>query len=151
MKIIKLPWRQMEKLTTHLAEKIHKRYSVIIGLNRGGLVPSVLLSHITKTKHGVVSIESYQGRKKTSKHKLDYHVSMIGKLNPKTKVLMVDDISDTGESLKKIIQVMKKLGCDPKNIDTATLYYKSKSCFVPTYYAKHTSDSDWIEFPWQRP
>ena len=140
----------MEKLTTSLAKKINKRYDVIVGLNRGGLVTSVLLSHITKTKHGVVSIESYQGKKKTGRHKLDYHVSMIGRLNSKTKVLMVDDISDTGESLREIIKVMAKLGCSPKNIDTATLYYKSRSCFEPTYHARHAPDEDWIAFPWER-
>lgn len=140
----------MEKLTTSLSKTIRKKYDVIVGLNRGGLVVSVLLSHVTKIKHGVVSIESYQGRKKTGKHKLDYHVSMIGRLSGQTKILMVDDISDTGESLREIIKVMTKLGCNPKNIDTATLYYKSRSCFKPTYHVKHASDSDWINFPWER-
>jgi hypoxanthine phosphoribosyltransferase len=150
MKTIDLSWRDIDNLVSTLAKKINKRYDVIIGLNRGGLVASVLLSHITKTKHGVVSVESYQGKRKSGKHKLDYHVSMIGQLNSKTKILLVDDISDTGESLREIMKVMHKLGCKIENIDTATLHYKSRSCFKPTYFAKHINDADWINYTWEK-
>jgi len=150
MKTIDLSWRQIEKLVSVLVRKIHKKYDVIISINRGGLILGTLLSHATKTRHGVTSIESYQGRKKSKSHKIGHHISMIGALSPKTRVLLVDDISDSGESLREIFKTFEKLGCPSKNIDTATLHYKTRSCFEPTYYAKRINDYDWVNYPWER-
>jgi hypoxanthine phosphoribosyltransferase len=107
-----------------------------------------LLSHAIKTKHGVITIESYQGKKK-GKHSVDWHVSMIDKIYPDTRVLLVDDISDSGGSLIKIIKVLQELGAKKSNIDTATIHYKKKSKFKPTYFAEQIKDSDWINYPWE--
>lgn len=150
MKQRNVSWREVEGLVNSIASKIDKKYSVIIGINRGGLVPSVLLSQITKIRHGVTTIESYLGKKRSKQSKVSYHVSMIGNLGPQSKVLLVDDIADSGISLVKVVQTLEKLGCKKKNIDTATLHYKTQSRFKPTFYGKKIPDYDWINYPWER-
>lgn len=150
MKTINLSWRKVERLVGNLVSQINKKYDVIVSINRGGLIPGVMLSHAIKTKHGVITVESYQGRKKGKTHNVGYHISMIGKISSKTKILLVDEISDSGKSLREIMKTFKKLGCPIKNIDTATLHYKSKSCFKPTYYAKQINNYDWILYPWEK-
>jgi hypoxanthine phosphoribosyltransferase len=60
-------------------------------------------------------------------------------------VLLVDDVSDTGESLKEIKKYL--LGLEPALLSTATLYIKPWSIFMPDYYASKTAA--WIIFPWE--
>lgn len=149
MNVKSVSWKQVEKLVEEIASRIHKKYNVIIGINRGGLIPSVLLSQVAKIKHGVTTIESYQGKKKGT-HRQDYHVSMIGNLGPKAKVLLVDDIADSGHSLIEVMKLLEKLGCKTKNIDTATLHYKLQSKFRPTFFGKKVSNQAWMQYPWER-
>ena len=110
MKTKNVPWREVERLVRVIAKRIQKKYDVIIGINRGGLIPSVMLSQTTKIRHGVTTVESYQGRQKSKKHKVSLHISMIGEIGPKSQILLVDDIADSGESLIEVIKVLKKLG-----------------------------------------
>lgn len=151
MKQRNVSWQEVERLVDSIASQIKKKYNVIIGINRGGLVPSVLLSQVTKIRHGVTTIESYQGQSKAKKCKVSYHVSMIGNLEPKSKVLLVDDIADSGHSLIEVMKILKTLGCKESNIDTATLHYKIQSKFKPTFYGKKVPDYDWLNYPWERP
>ena len=151
MKIRNVSWREVEKLVDNIASRINKKYNVIIGINRGGLVPSVLLSQVTKIRHGVTTIESYQGHNKIKKCKVSYHVSMIGNLDKKSKILLVDDIADSGHSLIEVMKILKSLGCKEGNIDTATLHYKIQSKFKPTFYGKKVPNYDWLNYPWERP
>ena len=149
MRIINLSWKKTDQLVSRLKKKLDKRYDLIIGINRGGLVPSVMLSHAAKVKHGVITIESYKGNKK-GKHVVDWHVSRVDVLLPLATVLLVDDISDSGGSLIKTIKVLQELGCKKSKIDTATLHYKKKSKFKPTYFAEQVKDADWINYPWEK-
>jgi hypoxanthine phosphoribosyltransferase len=150
MQIRRVPWSEIEKLVKSLAKQINKKYDVIIGINRGGLIPSVMLSHLTKIRHGVTTIESYQGKKKSRQHKTSLHISMIGELGPTSRVLLVDDIADSGESLIEVIKVLHKLGCTEGNVDTATLHYKAQSKFKPTFYGKEVPNYDWLNYPWEK-
>jgi len=62
------------------------------------------------------------------------------------RVLVVDDLADTGESLKLVNSHLKKHGASEVKI--ATIYYKPWSIIVPHYYEKETRR--WIVFPWER-
>jgi hypoxanthine phosphoribosyltransferase len=54
-----------------------------------------------------------------------------------SELLIVDDIADTGKTLKKYDWFA-----------SATLYYKRRSVIKPTFYVKETEN--WIVFPWER-
>lgn len=63
----------------------------------------------------------------------------------KEKKSLVDEIVDSGQSLKLIIDHINQQGAS--EVKTATLYYKPSSIIKPDYYEKETSK--WIIFPWE--
>ena len=62
------------------------------------------------------------------------------------RVLLVDDLTDTGESLKVAVGYLKTL--KPKEVRTAVLQHKKRSKFVPDYYAEELEKWEWIIYPW---
>jgi len=62
------------------------------------------------------------------------------------KVLVVDDVADTGESLKVAVEHLDI--CGAKAIKTATIYYKPQSIFKPDFFIVQTEQ--WVVFPWER-
>jgi len=147
----KISWNAVGKLIDNLEHQIlqsKKKYDFIIGINRGGLIPSVMLSHKLGSIHGVHTVQSYSGKEKRDVQ-ADLYISMIGFIKSHHNVLLVDDIADSGESLQVSLKTIKKKDSDVRNIDIATLYYKPKSVITPTYYSKKISNNMWIYFPWE--
>ena len=72
-----------------------------------------------------------------------------GDITPDT--LIIDDICDSGETLKQIVEKYQTLYNKPFNLDSAVLHYKPHtSCFEPTLWAKRWSNPNWIQYPWER-
>jgi hypothetical protein len=61
------------------------------------------------------------------------------------KVLIVDDITDTGESMTIAKEFVKKF--NPKEIRTATIFHIKTSKFIPDYYSKKIGWI-WVMWPW---
>ena len=64
-----------------------------------------------------------------------------------TRVLVVDDIADSGETLKI---VMNDLTSKNSKIEfkSATLFYKKSSVYEPDFWINEAND--WIDFFWER-
>ncbi|MGE0207493.1 MAG: phosphoribosyltransferase, partial [Candidatus Babeliales bacterium] len=62
-------------------------------------------------------------------------------------ILIVDDLVDTGETMKFLIEALKD-SLPKTTIKIATLYYKPTSCIKPDYYIEETTN--WIVFPWEK-
>src|SRR5260370_1482363 len=62
------------------------------------------------------------------------------------RVLVVDDVSDTGHSLRVVANHLRRKPV--KEIRVCTIYMKPQSIFRPDYYARTTRK--WIIFPWER-
>jgi hypoxanthine phosphoribosyltransferase len=61
-------------------------------------------------------------------------------------VLIVDDITDTGDSIKVAMEQIAKL--KPREIKTAVLQHKKTSSFQPDYYGEIIDEWRWIIYPW---
>lgn len=152
MEEINFSWQETEELVENIVSQIKdssKKYDFIIGINRGGLIPSVLISHALQIPHGVLTVTHYEGNKMLAHVKKDLYISGVIGIKAHHNILIVDDIADSGICLKESIKTIKKMDSDAKNIDTATLHYKPKSIVKPTYYGKEVSDNAWINFPWE--
>jgi len=91
-----------------------------------------------------VAVEFYVGVAETkSKPAITQPVSVSVK---DKKVLVVDDVTDTGESLRVVQSHLEERGAT--EVKTATVYYKPWSLVVPDYYEKETRS--WVVFPWER-
>ena len=113
---IYLSWDDTIDLVNTLCEKIiteQPNIDSVFGLKRGGLIPAVMISH---------------------KLGLPWSDVML----PNT--LVVDDICDTGITLKNTVGVY-----------TAVLHYKPHtSCYKPNIYAYEHNGDEWIIYPWER-
>ncbi len=117
----------------------------IVGVSRGGWAPARILSDLLENARTAnIRIEFYTGLGKTrSKPIVTQPISdkIAGK-----NALVVDDVSDTGESLKVALEHLLKMGA--ASVKTVTIYFKPHSILKPDYFAESTSD--WIIFPWER-
>jgi len=121
-----LSWDDIEKQVDKLAEQINKmdkKPFYIYGVPRGGAIPAVWLSHKT-------GINYYQ-----------LNSSQISKTADLSHILIVDDICDSGETIKKLKENFPKC-------QIATLYYKETAIDKPDIYGE-ISTYDWLYFPWE--
>ena len=117
---------------------------VIVGVSRGGWVPArVLCDLLGVPVLANVGVEFYSGvGQRQDKPRLTQRLStaVSGK-----KVLIVDEVADTGKSLKLAKEHIIKEGAE--QVRTVTMYTKPWSTFEPDYHEKKTSC--WIVFPWE--
>jgi uncharacterized protein len=142
-----MDWDLFDRLSREVALKIKSsgyRPDFIIGLARGGWVLSrVLCDHLgvkdlvsLKVEHWGVTATP-DGR---AQIKYPFDVDLTGR-----KVLVVDDITDTGDSM--ILAADYVRGKNPAEIRTAALRHIKGSKFVPDYYGDEITWR-WVVFPW---
>ena len=139
-------WNQIYDLLLCQAQKIQSQNyqpDIIVGIARGGLVPARILADLLETPQlGFMQVEFYVDINQTKSEptlKQPLTANVAGK-----KVLLVDDIADTGESLKLAQTHLQTQGAN--QIKTATLYHKPQSTTTPDFYEKQTGN--WVVFPW---
>ena len=117
---------------------------IIIGITRGGWVPARNLCDFLGIKDLLSLKVEHWGITATpngeAKLKYPINVDLTGK-----RVLVVDDITDTGKSMMTAINYIKTL--NPAEIKTATLLYITTSKLIPDFYAEEI-EWKWIIFPW---
>lgn len=141
-------WDEIYAMLLDLAIRIKKsgfRADLIVGVSRGGWAPARILSDLLENAHTAnIRIEFYTGiGKRASKPIVTQPIS--DKVSNKN-VLVVDDVSDSGESLKVALDHMLEMGA--ASVRTVTIYFKPHSVFKPDYFYEPTGD--WIVFPWER-
>ena len=140
-------WNQIYDMLLAQAQKIQGdgyKPDIIVGIARGGLVPSRILADLLETRDfAIITIEYYVGIGQKNKEpvlKQCLHTQL-----PDKKVLLVDDVSDGGRSLQLAKKHLQEQGA--KEIRIATVYCKPGTITLPDYFEKETSH--WIVFPWE--
>ena len=124
---------------------------VIIGPGRGSYIPGVMLSHFYKIPfQGFI----WQTRDGTTKDVTSLRDILIQ--NYDKKILLIDDINDTGETLIGIQNIVKNQihnsDYNKYDIRFAVLFSKSSSKFSGIDYYVNLLKSDydpWIVFPYE--
>ena len=130
MEKVRLTYTSYDAMLPNLIRLIELEYDnvdSILALPRGGLPIGVHLAH-------------HFGLEKISVNVDDYFYAQVHE-----KVLVVDDICDTGRTLIDTVRVLKMHGME--NVKTAVLYHKPHAKFKPDIYVKETEE--WIVFPWE--
>jgi len=139
-------WNQIYEMLLCQTQKIlaqNYQPDVVIGITRGGLIPARILADLLETSEfATIHIEFYVGINQT-KAEPTLQQPFTTKVAHK-KVLLVDDIADSGESLKLAKTHLQQEGAS--EIKTATLYQKPQSTTTPDFYEKQTTN--WVVFPW---
>ena len=141
-------WDEIYDMLLDLADMIKRddfSPDVIIGISRGGWPPARVMSDLLgNVELANIRVEFYRGVAETeSEPVITQPLSMPVE---DKRVLIMDDVADTGKSLKLVKEHV--LRQNAKEIKIATIYYKPWSIVVPDYYVRVTNR--WIIFPWER-
>jgi len=135
-------------LIRSLADEIQsgsEPYTHILGVARGGLVPAVYLSHKLNLPMAITNYSSC-GNSHDAKPVFwldDTHVP----IDNNSRVLVVDDIAETGNTLYDIGQEMN-MRCEL--VHFLTLVYRQGSIICPQYIGLEiAADDPWVVFDWE--
>ena len=143
MEFFVVDWETYHDHIFELGKKIvasGKKIDLIVAIARGGLMPARILSDLTELPITTFTISSYHDLKQSSIPQISLHLG--NKLHNK-KILLIDDVSDTGKSFIRAVDYLKSLGAE--EIVTASVYIKPKTVFIPDFYLLSTDK--WIVFP----
>ena len=142
--------------------KEHWRPDYVVGITRGGLIPAVMISQYLEVKMHTLDI-SFRDDDLGPESNLWMAEDAFGYKAEKKKILIVDDINDTGRTLNFIKEDWPS-GCLPSddkwnhvwhnNVRFATIVDNSASEFKDVDYTgltinKHEEPS-WVVFPWEQ-
>lgn len=142
-----MDWNKFYSLSKIVAKKIKEsgyKPDIVIGLARGGWVFSRVLCDFLGVKDLLSLKVEHWGITASPDGEARLRYPLTVDLSGK-RVLVVDDITDTGESMRKSIEHVKSLS--PAEIRTATLRHIKGSRFVPDYFAEEI-EWRWVIFPW---
>ena len=121
-----LSWDDIKSVVDKVVEKINnleKKPFYIYGVPRGGLIPATWISHKTGIKYQQINS------------------TQISKMADLSHILVIDDICDSGKTVKEIRENYPK-------VKVACLYHKETASETPDIYGEIVGD-EWLVFPWE--
>ncbi len=141
-------WEHIHDLCRNVSNKIKESgYEVdtIVALARGGWVAGRILCDFLLLKNLYSINVEHWGVVATITKKAEItnplNIDIKGR-----KILVADDITDTGDSIKVVLDHLRAL--EPKEVRTAVLQHKASSAFEPDFYGEILEDWNWIIYPW---
>ena len=116
---------------------------IIVGITRGGLWPAMMLSHYLNIKMHTLDVRLRDG---DIKENAKYLKSQMLK---GSKILIVDDIYDTGTTMNKVIDFVKKQRTKPSPMPNVLGYCLFGHDNSDNIVYTHEHDGSWIVFPWE--
>ena len=167
-------WTDVEQMCTQIVNQMYAdnwRPDYIVGITRGGNVPATIISNMTGIRCEALKVSLRDGEEGSFNDSAawmaeDAYGVLDGKIasgSPTSKkILIVDDINDTGATFQWI-QEDWKAGCmpdDPKwdrvwgnNVRFATLTENEASNFGGVTYSCHAlnkaEEDVWLVYPWE--
>lgn len=140
-------WEDVHRASMRVAESIESSGSeveVIVGVLRGGVIPARLIADRLGVEDlGVLEVKFYTGpSERIERPYLRQPLTLDVKGR---RVLVVDDVSDTGLTLQVALESVRLY--QPEKVLTAALYVKPWTRLVPDFYSERTDK--WIVFPWE--
>ena len=144
-------WQEIVTWTKKLAEKVLEsgyKPEVLLAIARSGFVPGRLFSDYTGNPN-LICLKVEHWLDTTAQHAEDAVIPHKVPLPIKGKrVLIIDDLVDTGKSAINTINYCKQQGA--KETKLAVMLYLTCSQIEPHYYTVKEEDWTWFVFPWNR-
>ncbi|MGW2373252.1 MULTISPECIES: phosphoribosyltransferase [Kitasatospora] len=145
-------WADIDALCARLAASIHEPFDVVVCVLRGGAVPGVILANalgidlvlgIKVEQRGQLT-GAGQGGGAYRAEKAAVVVPLNGVDLRGRRVLVVDDVLDSGESVRLVVDTIVEAGAAVAKV--ATLQVKAYSPMRPDYYVEERTN--WLFYPW---
>ncbi len=141
------------RLIEQLALMVHHsgwEFDTILCLARGGMRPGDILSRIFDVPLAIMSTSSYRDDHGTKQGHLDIaHYITTPKGQIAGRVLLVDDLADSGKTLHDVMDMLRDKYHAISDIRSAVLWTKGVSTFAPDYSVQNLPTSPWIHQPFE--
>ncbi len=144
---------EYHNLIEKLAIKVHQsgwEFDTILCLARGGMRPGDILSRIFDKPLAIMSTSSYRAEAGTVQGQLDiarYITTPKGEIAG--RVLLVDDLADSGVTLRRVVDQLKNNYKPITELRSAVIWTKGVSTFVPDYQVEFLPTNPWIHQPFE--
>lgn len=141
-------WDDVYALARDLAFRIRKDGfdpDLIVAIGRGGYTPGRLMADFLHKKE----LTSFRVQHYSAGATREPEARVVGSLGQDLsgrRVLVVDDVNDSGETLEAAAAFVRERGAT--EVRTAVLQEKETSGFAADYVARHLDDWRWIIYPW---
>jgi hypothetical protein len=143
-----ITWEEAYQLSRRLARQIKSsgfRPDLVVAIGRGGYVPARIvcdfLLHNLLTSIKVEHWDIAACKRPEAKVRFPLAVDVRGQ-----SVLIIDDVTDTGDTLRAALDYLKELGGG--EMKTGVLQHKVTSTVEPDFYADLIKEWRWIIYPW---
>ena len=143
-----ISWHGVAMLSNKLAQQIKQdqfKPDIVIAIARGGYVPArILCDRLDIYNLTSIRIAHYTGG--STKLELARLSIPLGIDIKGMQVLLVDDVTDTGDTFRLALEHVKSFS--PQVVKSAVIHHKAISELVPDYYATIIRKWRWIIYPW---
>lgn len=143
-----ISWDEAYRLSRNLAKMIKSsgfRPDLVVAIGRGGYVPARIvcdiLLHSLLTSIKIEHWDIAACKRPEALVRFPLAVDASGQ-----KILIVDDVTDTGDTLRAAMDYVRSLGAD--EIKTAVMQHKTTSTIQPDFFADLVAKWRWIIYPW---
>ncbi|WP_298613191.1 phosphoribosyltransferase [uncultured Thermosynechococcus sp.] len=148
-------WDEYHRTIERLAIAVYEsgwQFNQILCLAKGGLRVGDILSRLFNQPLAILAVSSYGGINKQERGRITFARDLtMTTATLGSHVLLVDDLVDSGLSLKKTLRWLElKYGFAVEEVRTAVLWYKAASCIRPDYYVHYLPGNPWIHQPFER-
>ena len=145
-------FNEIEQHINDLVYKIKEsknRFTKIVTLTKGGLIPARLIARDLEIDEiYVMGIKLYTLENTATPEPIIYQ-RLDGDFKQYDKILLIDDIVDSGDSIKYVKHYIENMEHKCCNIKIASVFYKKKSKIAPDFYSKVVDNEEWVVFPWE--
>ncbi|HHP7245213.1 MAG TPA: phosphoribosyltransferase [Elainellaceae cyanobacterium] len=147
-------WSEYHLKIEQLAAIVYQsdwEFNQIVCLAKGGLRVGDILARIFDVPLAILSTSSYGGANNKVRGSITFSRDLsMTTANLGNRVLLADDLADSGVTLKKTVQWLDyHYGFYIDELRTAVLWYKDCSVIKPDYYADYLPENPWIHQPFE--
>lgn len=120
------------------------KIDAVVGIANGGTIPAAIVARVLNKPLIIIKYSAYEG---AGDNKDQTDVNVIPNI-PHRRILLVDDICDTGETMANLVSHFEKL---QHFVLTYCVYFKETAevKHMPNYSVGITGDTGWITFEWE--
>lgn len=143
-----LSWHEVESLirNSNVKER-YKDVDLIVCIGTGGMIPGVIIGKMLNKSVVNIGVRSY-AIDNTQTFKAEWYQDFKFKKSQHKKILVVDDINDSGYTLHSVNCHLMSQYFNESDVSFLTLYMKPHTIFTADYLQMVDNDT-WLTFPWE--
>ncbi|MCG5031830.1 phosphoribosyltransferase [Mesosutterella sp. OilRF-GAM-744-9] len=145
-------WQDYIDLNEQLVLKVADsgwEFDSLLCLARGGMRPGDIFSRVMSRPLNVLSTSSYRADAGRTQGELSISSRITGTGEIRGRLLLVDDMVDSGLTIRRVVESLKKNFPAVTEVRVAVLWWKERSAFRPDYYVSYLKGDPWIHQPFE--